>query len=147
MKNAAFHYCMLIGAVALAGVALYYFLGYTFRLSVALDNNDLEPALDHGIRAQWLAFACQSLLIALLYVLVAFKPHAVTREVIVLMGLLQLVECVLLFVFSGSNVAAGLLIVASLFVLAGAALWPRKPPPAAAAAAAPPATAAPPAPR
>jgi len=147
MKNAGFHYCMLIGAVALAGVAMYYFLGYTFRLSVALDNNDLEPALDHAVRAQWLAFACQSLLIALLYVLVAFKPHAVTREVIVLMGLLQLVECVLLFVFSGSNVAAGLLIVASLFVLAGAVLWPKKPPPAAASPAAPPVTADPPAPR
>jgi hypothetical protein len=126
MKNASFHYCMLIGAVALAGVALYYFLSYSFTLSVALDNNSLEVSLDHSIRAQWLAFACQSLLIAMLYVLVAFKPHSVTREVIVLLGLLQLVECVLLFVFSGSNVAAGLLIAASLFVLAGAALWPKK---------------------
>ncbi|HMA11904.1 MAG TPA: hypothetical protein VKO83_08450 [Steroidobacteraceae bacterium] len=125
MKNAGFHYCMLIGATALAGVALYYLLGYFFTLSVALDNNNLEAALDHSIRAQWLAFACQSLLIALLYVLVAFKPHSVTREVIVLLGLLQLVECVLLFTFSGSTVAAGLLIAASLFVLAGAMLWPK----------------------
>ncbi len=126
MKNASFHYCMLIGALSLAGVALYYFMSYFFVLSVALENNSLEVSLDHAVRAQWLAFACQSLLIALLYVLVAFKPHSVTREVIVLMGLLQLVECVLLFVFSGSTVAAGLLIVASLFVLAGAALWPKK---------------------
>jgi hypothetical protein len=126
MKNAGFHYCMLIGALSLAGVALSYFLSYFFNLSVALDNNHLEASLDHAVRAQWLAFACQSLLIALLYVLVAFKPHSVTREVIVLLGLLQLVECVLLFVFSGSNVAAGLLIAASLFVLAGAALWPKR---------------------
>jgi hypothetical protein len=126
MKNASFHYCMLIGALSLAGVALYYFLGYFFTLGVALDNNSLEVSLDHALRAQWLAFACQSLLIASLYVLVAFKPHAVTREVIVLLGMLQMVECVLLFVFSGSNVAAGLLIAASLFVLAGAALWPKK---------------------
>jgi hypothetical protein len=126
MKRAGFHYCMLIGAIALAGVALYYLMGYFFTLSVALDNNHLEVSLDHSIRAQWLAFGCQSLLIALLYVLVAFRPHAVTREVIVLLGLLQLVECVLLFVFSGSNVAAALLIVASLFVLAGAVLWPKR---------------------
>jgi hypothetical protein len=126
MKNAGFHYCMLIGALALAGVALSYFLSYFFNLSVALDNNHLEVSLDHAVRAQWLAFACQSLLIALLYVMVAFKPHSVTREVIVLLGLLQLVECVLLFVFSGSNVAAGLLIAASVFVLAGAALWPKR---------------------
>lgn len=137
MKNAGFHYCMLIGALSLAGVALYYFLSYFFTLSVALDNNNLEASLDHSVRAQWLAFACQSLLIALLYVLVAFKPHAVTREVIVLLGLLQLVECVLLFAFSGSAVAAGLLIAASLFVLAGAALWPKKLPAELAATAAP----------
>ena len=82
--------------------------------------------LDHSIRAQWLAFASQALLISLLYLLVAFKPHSVTREVIVLLGLLQMVECILLFAFSGSTVAAGLLIIASLFVLAGAALWPKK---------------------
>ena len=126
MRKTGFHYCMLVGAISLAGVALSYFLGYFFRLSVALDNNHLEPLLDHSIRAQWLAFACQSLLIALLYLLVAFRPHSVTREVIVLLGLLQLVECILLFLFSGSNVAAGLLIVASMFVLAGAALWPKK---------------------
>jgi hypothetical protein len=126
MKNASFHYCMLIGALSLTGVAMYYFLGYFFNLSVALNNNHLEASLDSAVRAQWLAFGCQSLLIALLYLLVAFRPHAVTREVIVLLGLLQLVECVLLFVFSGSNVAAGLLIAAALFVLAGAALWPKK---------------------
>jgi hypothetical protein len=126
MKKAGFHYCMLIGAISLAGVALSYFFGYSFKLSVALDNNNLEPALDHAIRAQWLAFACQAMLIALLYLLVAFRPHAVTREVIVLLGLLQLVECVLLFSFSGSTVAAALLIIAALFVLAGAALWPQK---------------------
>ena len=126
MKKAGFHYCMLIGAISLAGVALSYFFSYSFKLNVALNNNDLEPMLDHSIRAQWLAFACQSMLIALLYLLVAFKPHAVTREVIVLLGLLQLVECVLLFSFSGSNVAAALLIIAALFVLAGAALWPKK---------------------
>jgi hypothetical protein len=126
MKNAGFHYSMLIGALSLAGVALYYFLSYFFNLDVALNNNSLEASLDHAVRAQWLAFACQSLLISLLYILVAFKPHSVTREVIVLLGLLQLVECVLLFVFSGSNVAAGLLIAASLFVLVGAALWPKK---------------------
>jgi hypothetical protein len=141
-RNAAFHYCMLIGAVALAGVALYYLMSYFFNLSVALDNNGLDPVLDQSIRAQWLAFGFQALLIALLYVLVAFKPHAVTREVIVLLGLLQLVECILLFAFSGSTVAAGLLIIASLFVLAGAALWPKK-----LASEVPPATVNPPAPR
>jgi len=117
---------MLIGATALMGVAVYYFFNYFFRLAVALDNNHLEPFLDQSIRAQWLAFACHALLIALLYLVVAFKPHAVSREVIVLFGLLQLLECVLLFVFANSNVVAGLLTAAAVFVMLGAALWPRR---------------------
>lgn len=126
MRLASFRYCMLIGATALTGVAVYYFFNYSFRLSVALDNNHLEPFLDHSIRAQWLAFACHALLIALLYLVVAFKPHAVSREVIVLFGLLQLLECILLFVFADSNVVAGMLIIAALFVLLGSALWPKR---------------------
>jgi hypothetical protein len=65
-------------------------------------------------------------LIGLLYLLVAYKPHTVSREVIVLFGMVQLVEAVLLFTFAGSKVAAVLLVVASVFVLVGAMLWPRK---------------------
>lgn len=126
MKTAGFRYCMLIGATAMLIVAVYYFFNYFFRLSVALDNNHLEAFLDQSIRAQWLAFACQALLIALLYVLVAFRPHAVTREVIVLLGLLQLAECGLLFVFANSTVAAWLLIVAAVLVLIGSTLWPKR---------------------
>jgi hypothetical protein len=129
MKLTSFRYCMLIGALALAGVAIYYFFNYLFIVSVALRNNHLEPYLDHAIRAQWLAFACQALLISALYTLVAYRPHSVSREVIVLFGLLQLVECILLFVFANSNIAAGLLIVAAAFVLIGSLLWPKKLPP------------------
>ncbi|MEO6081309.1 MAG: hypothetical protein ABIQ86_16290 [Steroidobacteraceae bacterium] len=125
MKLASFRYCMIIGAIALVGVALFYFSRY-FVLSIALANNGLQPELTQSIRALWLAFACQALLIGVLYALVAWKPHAVSREVIVIFGLLQLVEAVLQFSFSGSGIAAGLLIAAALFVLLGSTLWPKR---------------------
>ena len=125
MKLAGFRYCMIIGALALIGLALYYFSRY-FVLAIALNNNDLQPDLEDSIRALWLAFACQALLIGLLYALVAWKPHSVSREVIVIFGLLQLVEATLQFSFSGSGVAAGLLIAAALFVLLGSVLWPKR---------------------
>jgi hypothetical protein len=125
VKIRSFRYCMLIGAIALGGVAIFYFANYVV-LAIALANNGLEPFLKDSVRALWLAYACQSLLIALLYLLVAFKPHAVSREVIVLLGLLQLVEASLLFSFTGSMLVALLLVAAAVFVLAGAALWPKK---------------------
>lgn len=126
MKQKSFRFCMLVGAVALLSIAIFYFTTYLFRVSVALDNNDLEPFIERSVRALWLCFASQALLIGLLYLLVAFRPHTVSREVIVLLGLGQLVEMVLLLVFADSRTVASLLAIASLFVLCGAVLWPKK---------------------
>jgi hypothetical protein len=131
MKLTSFRYCMLIGALALAGLAIFYFVHF-IELSIALDNNGLKPDLKAFIRALVLAFACQALLIGALYSLVAWKPHAVSREVIVILGMLQMVEAVLLFSFSGSVIAAVLLTGAAVFVLIGSVLWPMPLPPTAA---------------
>lgn len=130
MKLNSFRYCMIIGALALAGLSLFYF-GKYFVLEIALKNNGLQLSLTQSIRAMWLAFACQAMLIGLLYAVVAWKPHAVSREVIVILGLLQLVEAVLQFTFAGSGLAAGLLIAAALCVLLGSVLWPKRLPPVA----------------
>jgi hypothetical protein len=116
---------MLVGTIALGSVAVFYFVNYV-TLTIALDNNGLQLELKQSIQSLWLAFACHGLLIALLYLLVAFKPHAVSREVIVILGMLQLVEAMLLFFFSGSQIAATALGVAAVFVLLGALLWPKK---------------------
>jgi hypothetical protein len=128
MRLKSFRYCMLIGALALGGVAVFYFVNYML-LGIALRNSGIQPFLQASIQAMWLSFAVQGLLIALAYALVAFRPHAVTREVIVLFGLLQLVEAVLLFVKTGSSTVAAVLAVAAVFVLIGSALWPKKLPP------------------
>lgn len=125
MREKSFRLCMLVGTIALASVAIFYFVTYV-TMTIALDNNGLQLPLKQSIQALWLAFACHVLLIALLYLLVAFKPHSVSREVIVILGLLQMVEAMLLFFFSGSQIAAGSLAVAAVFVLLGAVLWPKK---------------------
>jgi hypothetical protein len=128
MRNHTFRYCMLIGAAALAGVAIYYFITY-IEIAIALNNNGLVPHLKDSIRALWLAFAIQALLLALLYTLVAYRPHAVTREVIVICGLMQLIESLLLFMLAGKAIAAALLGVAAFFILIGSVIWPKILPP------------------
>jgi hypothetical protein len=111
MKEKSFRFCMLVGAAALGAVAIFYFIGYV-ELKIALNNNGLQPALQQSIEGLWLAFAFHGLLIALLYLL---------------LGLIQLVEAVLLFALAGNHISAVLLALASLFVLIGAVLWPKKP--------------------
>ncbi len=137
MRLKSFRYCMLIGAFALGGVAIFYFFNYMV-LGIALGNSGIQPFLQASIQAIWLSFALQGLLIALAYALVAFRPHAVTREVIVLFGLLQLIESVLLFLKAGNSIVATVLAVAAVFVIAGSFLWPKKLPAAPAASAAAP---------
>lgn len=129
MRATSFRYCMLVGAFALGGVALFYFINYAVVLNIALGNSGVKDFLQNSIRAMWLAFSCQTLLVGLLYALAAFRPHSVTREVIVLLGLLQLVESTLLFLFAGSRTVTVLLAFAAFFVLLGSFLWPRKPSP------------------
>lgn len=124
MRFKAYRFCMLVGAAALIAVALYYFGRYAVVLSIALGNSGVAASLQATIRALWLAFAFQALLIGLMYALVAFRPQAVSREVIVLFGLLQVVEAGLLFVFAGSLVMALLLVAVAVFVMIGAVLWP-----------------------
>jgi len=136
MRDRSFRYCMLIGAAALAGVAIYYFVTYV-EIAIALNNNGLVPHLKDSIRALWLAFAIQALLISLLYTLVAYRPHSVTREVIVICGLMQLIESLLLFMLAGKAIAATLLGIAAVFILIGSAIWPKVLPPETAPAPAP----------
>jgi xanthosine utilization system XapX-like protein len=124
----AFRFCMLVGAAALLAVALFYFINYAVLLDVALSNSSLRADLAASVRALWLAFGGQALLIALLYSLVAFRPPAVSREVVVLLGLLQIFEATLLFTFAGNVWMAVALVAAAVFVLAGTVLWPQEGP-------------------
>jgi hypothetical protein len=126
MRQGSFRFCMAIGALALLGVAVYYISQYEIVLRIALDNSSLQPDIKESIRALWLSFAGQGLVIGLLYLLVVYKPQAVSREVIVLFGLIQMVEAVLLLTFSGSRALALVLVAAAVFVLIGAVLWPKK---------------------
>jgi hypothetical protein len=126
MRSSTFKFCMLFAGVTLLAVAAYFFVTY-IGVKIALNNNGLQPFYQSTIRALWLTFGFQALLIALLYFVVAYRPHAVTREVIVIFGLIQLVEGVLMLAFAGSWLAAALLGVAALCVLVAAMIWPSLP--------------------
>jgi hypothetical protein len=124
MRLRSFRYCMLIGAAALLSVSLYYLLGYV-GVAIALNNSGIQPFYQQSIRAMWLAFGFQAFLMAVLYAVVAWRPRAVSRAVIVICGLLQLVEAVLQLSLSGSAIAMAMLSIAAIFVLIGSTLWPK----------------------
>ncbi len=124
MKSLLYRYCMLIAAAALLALAIYYFITYGSIAFAVGRSPDLSLFHQNSIRGLWLTFASQSLLFALLYFLVALRPRSVSREVIVICGLLQLIAAVLILFFSGSRLAMYLLAITTLFVLVGGMLWP-----------------------
>jgi hypothetical protein len=127
MRATLFRYCMLASSVALISIAVYYFFGY-LGVSIAVGNNGLKPYYQQSIRALWLGFCLQSLLLGLLFALSAIRPHAISRPVMVICGLLPMFEAVLLFSFTGNFLGMLLVATAALLVLCAAALWPAAPP-------------------
>lgn len=129
MRATLFRYSMLGSSAALIAIAVYYFFGY-LGVSIAVGNNGLmKPYYVQSIRALWLGFCLQSGLLGLLFALSALRPHAVSRPMMVICGLLPMFEAVLLFSFTGSFVGMLLVSGAALLVLLAAALWPAPPPP------------------
>jgi hypothetical protein len=124
MKITLYRYSMLIAAFALLALAIFYFFTYASVVSAVSRSFDMSPFHRNSIRGLWLTFASQSLLFALLYFLVASRPRSVSREVIVICGLLQLVAAILIFYFASSTTAMYLLAIAALFVMLGSLLWP-----------------------
>lgn len=124
MKISLYRYSMLIAAFALLALSIFYFITYAGIVDAVTKSNGMSTFYRNSIQGLWLTFASQALLFALLYFLVAARPSSVSREVIVICGLLQLVASVMIFLFSGSMLVVYLLAGAAMFVLIGSVLWP-----------------------
>jgi hypothetical protein len=126
IRNTSFRWCMLVGAAALLGVALYYGFGYV-GLNIAVGNSGLKPFYQQTMRALWLGYCLQSTLLGMLFTVAAMRPHWLSRPVLVICGLLPLAEGVLAMSFTGSYWLMLMLFCAAIFVLLGALLWPTHP--------------------
>jgi len=126
IRHSSFRWCMVVGAVALLGVAVYYLVTYV-GLKIAVTNAGLTPFYQEMIRALWIGYCLQASLLGLLFIVAALRPHWISRPLIVICGLLPLAEAVLGFSLTGSYWLMMLLSCAALFVLVGAALWPNTP--------------------
>jgi hypothetical protein len=71
MKLSLYRYCMLIAAFALLALAIFYFVTYAGVVGAVGNSADISPFYRNSIQGLWLTFASQSLLLALLYFLVA----------------------------------------------------------------------------
>lgn len=125
VRETSFRWCMVIGAGALLGVAVYYLVTYV-GLNIAVQNAGLTVFYQQTIRAMWIGYTLQASLFGMLFLVAAFRPHWISRPVLVICGLLPLAEAVLGMSYTGSYWLMLMLFCAAIFVLVGALLWPTR---------------------
>lgn len=124
-RNSSFRTCMLIGAFALLGAAVFYGFGY-IGVSSVIRTANFTPFYRESIRALWMGYCLQSALLGVLFIVAALRPQWISRPLVVICGLMPLSQAVLALSSTGNLVGMGLMFIAAIFVLIGAMLWPTR---------------------
>lgn len=126
IRNTSFRTCMLLGAAALIGAAIFYGFGY-IGVSSVIRTANFTPFYAESIRSLWIGYCLQAALLGVLLIVAAFRPHWISRPLVVICGLMPLAQAVLAMSSTGSLWGMGSMFSAAIFVLIGAMLWPNRP--------------------
>lgn len=111
------------GAFGLLIVAVYHTAGY-ITTALAIANSSLQYEMQQSFKALWLGFSLQALITALVVLVGALRPHAISAAVLLICALLPSLNAAVLFHFVGSFFGAIVLAVSGLLVILGAAVRP-----------------------
>jgi hypothetical protein len=126
VRSTSFRTCMLIGALALLGAAVFYGFGY-IGVSSVIRTANFTPFYAESIRSLWIGYCLQSALLGVLFIVAAVRPYWISRPLVVICGLMPLAQAVLALSSTGNVVAMVLMSIAAVFVLLGSVLWPARP--------------------
>jgi hypothetical protein len=101
LRNRAAHILLLAAAVLIAAIGLVLAAAFV-DADIAVSNTGLEPWLKNAIKALWIGFLLQALLVAALLVLSAFRQEMLSPVALLAAGLLPLLSALLVFSFMGS---------------------------------------------
>ncbi len=71
------------------------------RMSDAVAKSDLPPFFGNGFRTLWLQDSVLQIVFAIIFAVVAIRPAAATRFVVVILGLLPITTAILIYHFIG----------------------------------------------
>ncbi len=89
---------------------------------IAVSNTGLETWLKNAIKALWIGFLFQALVVAALFVLAAFRQEMLSPAALLAAGLLPLLSALLVFSFMGSYLGIFAVAVAGAALIAGVLL-------------------------
>ena len=96
------------------------------RMSDAVAKSDLLPFFGNGFRTLWLMDSTVQIALALVVAMVAIKPNAATRPIVILIALVPLSTAGFIYYFIGNFVGGHIFLAGGLAAILGALLKPEK---------------------
>jgi|SRR5437667_10236142 len=92
------------------------------RMSDAVAKSDLPAFFGNGFRTLWLQDSAIQILFAIVFAVVAIRPAAATRFVVVIIGLLPITTALFIYHFIGNFVGGHIFLAGGLAAILGALL-------------------------
>jgi hypothetical protein len=90
------------------------------RVSGAIAKSDLADFFGKGFKVLWLQDSALQLIFAILFAVLAIRPAAAPRWVVIMLALLLLTTVALVYYFIGNFIAGHLFLVAAVAAILGA---------------------------
>jgi hypothetical protein len=120
----------LFGRILLAFSAVLLAIGASMhtaafgKVSAAVATSDLAGFFGKGLKVLWLQDSTVTMVLAIVFAIVAIRPLAASNTVIVLLGLVPSVTAALVYLFIGNFIGGHIFLTAGLAAILGGLLWP-----------------------
>jgi hypothetical protein len=118
MARSAPRLLVLFAALLLAIGAILHAAAFN-KISSAVANSNLPAFAGNSLKVLWLADSATSIVLALIFGLIAARPTSATRSVILLLALIPAATAGCIYGFIGSFIGAHVLLAAALAAIAG----------------------------
>jgi hypothetical protein len=121
----------LFGRILLAFSAVLLTIGASIHtaafgeVSAAVATSDLAAFFGKGLKVLWLQDSTLATVLAIVFAIVAIRPLAASKTVIVLLGLVPSVTAALVYLFIGNFIGGHIFLTAGLAAILGGLLWPQ----------------------
>src|SRR5438045_1694892 len=118
----------LLSRILLAFSAIVFALGAWIhtsafaRMSDAVAKSDLPAFLGNGLRTLWLQDSVIQIVFAIIFGLLAMRPAAATRSVVVIIGLLPITTAVFIYHFIGNFIGGHIFLAGGIAAVFGGLL-------------------------
>jgi hypothetical protein len=114
---------LAFSAILLAVGAWIHTAGFD-RMSAGLAKSDLNPFLGRGFKVFWLQDSTIAIVLAIVFAVVAIRPAAASKPVIVLLAIVPVITAALTYHFIGNFFGGHIFLVAGVAAILGRLLYP-----------------------